>query len=164
MPQTTTIMKPSKNCQIKNNLRTSRHENINDHVYSGSTVSGPTSDQSIPWEGTWKLQEISYFTDLRQTGRAKNIPKTVSKTQNQRNHVHITFVKYRVVSPKPLKEAIFSVSGIFIEKYLKSLTCCEKSKNRFGLNAPTLSKNCWFFFNTQKFVHYFLVSVFSRQL
>jgi hypothetical protein len=28
----------------------------------------------------WKLPGISYFTDLRQTSYAKNIPKTVLKT------------------------------------------------------------------------------------
>jgi hypothetical protein len=47
--------------------------------------------------------------------------------------------------PKPLKEGIFSVSGKFIEDYLISLTCWEKSKNRFELSVPTLSKNRWFF-------------------
>jgi hypothetical protein len=40
---------------------------------------------------------------------------------------------------------IFSVSGILIEDYLKNLTRWEKSKNRFGLNAPKLSKNHLFF-------------------
>jgi hypothetical protein len=46
---------------------------------------------------------------------------------------------------KLLKVAIFSVSGIFIEDYLRNLTCWKKSKNRFGLSAPKLSKNRWFF-------------------
>jgi hypothetical protein len=33
-------------------------------------------DQSIHWERTWKLPDISYFTDLRQTSTDKKIPKT----------------------------------------------------------------------------------------
>jgi hypothetical protein len=44
--------------------------------------------------------------------------------------------------PKPFKEGIFNVFGIFIEDYLKNLTCWKKSPNRFGLSAPKLSKNC----------------------
>jgi hypothetical protein len=36
---------------------------------------------------------------------------------------------------------ILSVFGRFIEDYLRNLKCWEKSKNRFGLSAPKLSKN-----------------------
>jgi hypothetical protein len=37
--------------------------------------------------------------------------------------------------PKPLKERIFSVSGLLIKDYLRNLTCWKISKNRFGLSA-----------------------------
>jgi hypothetical protein len=62
---------------------------------------------------------------LRQTRCAKKIPKIVLKTRLKTKE----------------SQGIFSVSGIFIEDYLKSLTCWEKSKNRFGLGASKLSKN-----------------------
>jgi hypothetical protein len=42
---------------------------------------------------------------------------------------------------KPLKEGILSVSGIFIEDYLRNLTCWEKFENRDALSAPKLRKN-----------------------
>jgi hypothetical protein len=41
--------------------------------------------------------------------------------------------------PKPLKEGIFSVSGIFIEHYLMNLTFWEKSKNRFWNRKSSVS-------------------------
>jgi hypothetical protein len=47
-----------------------------------------------------------------------------------------------------VKEEIFSVSGIFIEDYLKNLKCWEKSNNRFGLSASKLSKNRKFFWKS----------------
>jgi hypothetical protein len=62
---------------------------------------------------------------------------------------------------KPLKEGIFSVSGILIEDFLRNLKCWEKIKNRFGLNAPKLSKNRRFFFNTQILVHYLLGNILN---
>jgi hypothetical protein len=68
--------------------------------------------------------------------------------------VYFDFVKYIVASfptPKLLKE-FFSVSGIFIEEYLRSLTCWEKSKNRFGLSAPKKKQETMIFFNTLNFV------------
>jgi hypothetical protein len=49
------------------------------------------------------------------------------------------------LSPRPLKEGIFSVSEIFIEDYLRNLTSWEKSKN----SAP-------------KSVHYLLGSESNR--
>jgi hypothetical protein len=67
------------------------------------------------------------LTDLRQTRDDKKIPKTILKTESKLK--------------KPLKQGIFRVSGIFIEDYLRNLTCWEKSKYRFGINAPKLSKN-----------------------
>jgi hypothetical protein len=99
-------------------------------------------DQSIPWEGTWKLPDISYFTDLRRLLWFRKIPCGLF--------------------PKPLKENIFNVSGIFNEDYLRSLTFWEKSKNRFGLSTLKLSKNRWFFFSAHKFVHYLLGSEINR--
>jgi hypothetical protein len=42
--------------------------------------------------------------------------------------------------PKPLNKDIFSVFGRLNEEYLRNLTCWEKSENRFGLNAPKLTK------------------------
>jgi hypothetical protein len=64
-------------------------------------------------------RNFTYFTDYRQTRGAKKIPKTVLKTNNK---------------------GILSVFGRFIEDYLISLTCKEKSYNRFGLSARKLSK------------------------
>jgi hypothetical protein len=59
----------------------------------------------------WKLPGISYFTDLRQTSCAKNIPKTFLKTRLKTKETTCTLikVKYLVVSfPSQLKRA-FSV-------------------------------------------------------
>jgi hypothetical protein len=52
--------------------------------------------------------------------------------------------------PKPLKKYIFSGSGIFIEDYLRNLTCWEKSKNRFG--RTNIKQESFIFFSAQKFV------------
>jgi hypothetical protein len=70
---------------------------------------------------------------LRQTRGDKKIPKTVLKTilKIKKKHIYFNFVKYLVVS---------CVSEIFIEDYLRNLTCWEKSKIRFELSASKLSK------------------------
>jgi hypothetical protein len=63
-------------------------------------------------------------------------------TQNQRNHVYFDFQKMACcLFPQPLIKGIFSVFGRFIEDFFKNLRCWVKSKNRFGLSAPKLSKN-----------------------
>jgi hypothetical protein len=79
---------------------------------------------------------------LRRTRGDKKNSKNIfeNQTQNQRNHLYFDFKKYLV--------DIFSVSGIFIEDYVGSLTSWEKFKNRFGIGL-----------STQKFVHYLLGSV-----
>jgi hypothetical protein len=80
---------------------------------------------------------------LRQTRCAKNIPKAVLKTRltTKETTYTLVFVKYLVVSFPSLSKKEFGVSGIFIEDYLRNLTCWEKSKNKFGLSTPKSSKN-----------------------
>jgi hypothetical protein len=114
-------------------------------------------------KGLWSFQILL----ILQIWDKSDVPKTFqkqfwkldSKPKKPRFHVS-TKPWFRKIPcglfSKPLKEGIFSVSGIFIENYLRNLTCWEKSKNRFGLSEPKLSKN---FFNTQTFVHYLLDSV-----
>jgi hypothetical protein len=51
---------------------------------------------------------------LRQTRCAKNIKKQFWKLDSKTK---------KLTTPKPLKEGIFSVSGIFIKNYLRNLTC-----------------------------------------
>jgi hypothetical protein len=85
---------------------------------------------------------MSHFKDLRQIRGAKKNSETVLKTRLKIKETtySLFFVKYLVAKD------IFSIFGIFIEVYLRNLTCWEKSKNGFGLSA-------------QKFVNYLLGSV-----
>jgi hypothetical protein len=73
----------------------------------------------------WKFPEMSYFIDLRQTRCANNIPiqfwNLISKPKKPGL---LWFCKIHCCRfPKPLKEGIFSVSGIFIKDYLRNQMC-----------------------------------------
>jgi hypothetical protein len=82
---------------------------------------------------------------MRQTKDTKKFPKTFLKTKLKTKETTYTLVFGRRPSwvfPKPLNlDIIFSVFGRFIEDYIRILTFWEKSKNRFGLSAPKLTKN-----------------------
>jgi hypothetical protein len=74
-------------------------------------------DQSISWERTWKFPGISYFTDMRRTRDAKNIPKTVLKTRLETKETKETtytsgFRKYLVVS---LRSHSIRAFAVFLE-------------------------------------------------
>jgi hypothetical protein len=72
---------------------------------------------------------------LRQTRGDKKLPKTVFKTKLKTIETTCTLISIPCgFSPRPLKEGIFRVPEIFIEDYLRNLTCRENSKNRFGLS------------------------------
>jgi hypothetical protein len=81
---------------------------------------------------------------MRQTRGDRKIQYPVLKTRFKTKETTATLVseKYLVVSFWSL--SIMAFSMFFIEDYLRKL---EKSKikNRFGLNAPKLSKNRRFF-------------------
>jgi hypothetical protein len=86
------------------------------------------------------LEASRHFLFYRFYRSDKNIPKTFLKTR------HKIFLKLPCcLFSKPLEEGIFSVSGIFIEDYLRSLTCREKFKNRYR------SKYRCFFHHTNNF-------------
>jgi hypothetical protein len=72
--------------------------------------------------------------------------------------IYVVFVKYLVVSFRSHSIRAFSV---FLRDSLRiislNLTCWEKSKNKFRLNAPMS------FFERQKLVHYLLSSVINKE-
>jgi hypothetical protein len=75
----------------------------------------------------------------------KNISKTVLKTRLKTKETTL-FVKYIVAFFLSLNKGIFSVFRRFIEDYLRTLMCWEKSKNRIG-SKNKKNKNlfiiCW---------------------
>jgi hypothetical protein len=98
------------------------------------------------------LPDISYFTELRQTRCDKKISKTVlfwkldSKSKKPRLLRKISCGLFL----EPLKETIFSASGIFTEDYVRNLTCWEKQESLI-LSTP------------QKFVYYLLGRVINEK-
>jgi hypothetical protein len=89
--------------------------------------------QSIPWEGSWKLPDISYFTDLRQNRCAKNISKTVLKTRLKTKETTFTLISWNT---------LWSLSQ-------------ATQRGNFQKSRAKLSKNHWFF-SKHKFVHFLL--------
>jgi hypothetical protein len=76
---------------------------------------------------------------------SKRVLKTRLKTKD---HANFAFRKIPCgFYPNPLDKCILSVFGRLIEYYYQVPECWEKSKNKFGLCAPNLSKNrrqiCW---------------------
>jgi hypothetical protein len=80
---------------------------------------------------TWKFQEISYFTDLRQPGGAKKYLKTVLKTRLKTKETTYILVFG--------KTSLFPSEATQLEQFQcfwkiqRNLTCWKKSKNIFGL-------------------------------
>jgi hypothetical protein len=77
---------------------------------------------------TWKFPDISYFSDLGKTRCARKIPKPVLETTliSKETTYILDFRKYFVESFWIHSIRTFSV--LFIENYLKNLTCWEKTK------------------------------------
>jgi hypothetical protein len=73
-------------------------------------------DLSISWERTWKFPGISYFTDMRRTREAKNIPNTVLKTRLETKETTYTsvFRKYLV----SLRSHSIRAFSVFLEELL----------------------------------------------
>jgi hypothetical protein len=108
----------------------------------------------------WKLPGISYLTDLRRNRCAKNIPKTELKTRFKTKEITYTLISYNTLWSlfQTTQRGIFSVSGIWIEDYLRNLTWRERFENRFGLSTPKLRQNQWFFStHTNFFVIFWVV-------
>jgi hypothetical protein len=90
------------------------------------------------------LEASRHFLFYRFYRSDKNIPKTFLKTR------HKIFLKLPCcLFSKPLEEGIFSVSGIFIEDYLRSLTCREnlKTDTEVSIVAFFTTRTIFFFFN-----------------
>jgi hypothetical protein len=66
------------------------------------------------------------FETNQRTRGAKNIPKTVLKTRLKMKETTYTLVFVKCLwSLSEANKAMFSVFGIFIDDYLRNLTCWE---------------------------------------